>query len=307
MIDNSINLVTGTSTFSTDINFYLLALNVYNTPALANTAPGARIKQSKIYISNVLVRDFIPVRVGSVGYLYDRVSKRLFGNKGTGNFVLGQDVDSELQQIYQNKLIEGVDYETADWLKYTNWSKPEGENALLGAYLICNLKVTTILNFTLKLGETIRMNNSDVELIVRSSTRTYYIRRSYFNNNIAIYSPASTIISNNYNLGTELDFLITDEGLFVNDVHLINEKIEYINQFGNYRRSCTGSISRVTTEEGVDVLVPCTLLHSIPRNLDAQCKERVAGECGMIDLISGKFYGNVANSGTFTVENDNNE
>jgi len=58
--------------------------------------------------------------------------------------------------------------------------------------------------------------------------------------------------------------------------------------------------------DGVTRYVPCQLIRSIPRNLDAQCKERQAGECGMIDLISGKFYGNIANSGTFTVENDNN-
>ena len=56
--------------------------------------------------------------------------------------------------------------------------------------------------------------------------------------------------------------------------------------------------------DGVTRYVPCTLLRSISRNLDAQCKERVAGECGMIDLISGKFYGYVANSGSFTVMND---
>lgn len=36
--------------------------------------------------------DFIPVRKGTVGYLYDRVSGALFGNAGTGDFVLGQDV-----------------------------------------------------------------------------------------------------------------------------------------------------------------------------------------------------------------------
>ena len=42
-----------------------------------------------------LVRDFIPVRVGSganaVGYMYDRVSGELFGNAGTGAFVIGPD------------------------------------------------------------------------------------------------------------------------------------------------------------------------------------------------------------------------
>lgn len=39
-----------------------------------------------------LVFDAIPVRVGTVGYMYDRVSGQLFGNSGTGDFVLGPDV-----------------------------------------------------------------------------------------------------------------------------------------------------------------------------------------------------------------------
>lgn len=51
-----------------------------------------RLRSCKIYLNGVLVRDYIPVRRGTVGYLYDRVSGRLFGNAGTGDFVLGQDV-----------------------------------------------------------------------------------------------------------------------------------------------------------------------------------------------------------------------
>lgn len=39
-----------------------------------------------------MLRDFIPVRVGTVGYMYDRVSRQLFGNRGTGDFILGPDV-----------------------------------------------------------------------------------------------------------------------------------------------------------------------------------------------------------------------
>lgn len=35
--------------------------------------------------------DLILVRVGNVGYMYDKVSGKLFGNMGTGNFVLGND------------------------------------------------------------------------------------------------------------------------------------------------------------------------------------------------------------------------
>lgn len=39
-----------------------------------------------------LLFDAIPVRVGTVGYLYDRVSRTLFGNAGSGSFTLGADV-----------------------------------------------------------------------------------------------------------------------------------------------------------------------------------------------------------------------
>lgn len=46
----------------------------------------------KIYQNGTLVRDYITVRKGTVGYLYDRVSGKLFGNAGTGDFVLGADV-----------------------------------------------------------------------------------------------------------------------------------------------------------------------------------------------------------------------
>lgn len=35
----------------------------------------------------------IPVRIGNVGYLYETVSQQLLENKGTGNFILGPDVN----------------------------------------------------------------------------------------------------------------------------------------------------------------------------------------------------------------------
>lgn len=49
---------------------------------------------------------------------------------------------------------------------------------------------------------------------------------------------------------------------------------------------------------------PCQLLRPIPATLDANGKARVAGECGMYDAVSGKFFGNVASTGSFTVTND---
>jgi len=57
--------------------------------------PGAttqRIYRCKLWRdSSTLAHDFVPLRIGSVGYLFDRVSGQLFGNAGTGDFVLGPD------------------------------------------------------------------------------------------------------------------------------------------------------------------------------------------------------------------------
>lgn len=37
--------------------------------------------------------NFIPVRIGQVGYMYDTIHKVLYGNAGTGAFTLGSDID----------------------------------------------------------------------------------------------------------------------------------------------------------------------------------------------------------------------
>lgn len=51
-----------------------------------------KLYSCNIYDNGNLIREFIPVRVGTIGYLYDRVSKTLFGNSGSGSFTLGPDV-----------------------------------------------------------------------------------------------------------------------------------------------------------------------------------------------------------------------
>lgn len=51
-----------------------------------------RVGKVKIYDGDKLKRDFIPVRVGQVGYMYDKVSGQLFGNVNTDNFIIGNDI-----------------------------------------------------------------------------------------------------------------------------------------------------------------------------------------------------------------------
>lgn len=51
-----------------------------------------RVYYFRIKRGSTVLRDFIPVRVGTVGYLYDKVGGQLFGNAGSGAFTLGADV-----------------------------------------------------------------------------------------------------------------------------------------------------------------------------------------------------------------------
>ena len=50
-----------------------------------------RISSFKIERNGVVILDFMPVRKNNVGYMYDKVSGQLFGNQGTGQFIIGPD------------------------------------------------------------------------------------------------------------------------------------------------------------------------------------------------------------------------
>ena len=56
------------------------------------TRCSSRFYSAQFFRNGILIRDYIPVRVGTVGYLYDRVSGQLFGNAGSGSFSYGSDL-----------------------------------------------------------------------------------------------------------------------------------------------------------------------------------------------------------------------
>lgn len=78
------NVLTGTAYNAASGEFVLL--RIPNEPNCIG-----KLYSTKVYLNSTLVRDMIPVRVGQVGYMYDKVSGQLFGNSGTGDFVLGPD------------------------------------------------------------------------------------------------------------------------------------------------------------------------------------------------------------------------
>ena len=60
------------------------------TPFATNCFTG-KIRRIEWSRNGTPIRSYVPLCIGSVGYLFDRVSGQLFGNAGTGDFVLGPD------------------------------------------------------------------------------------------------------------------------------------------------------------------------------------------------------------------------
>jgi len=77
------------SSFTTDVDITLFAINRLDIGVWHESS--VRIYNIFIDNGNKLL-NLIPVRVGQVGYMYDKVSGQLFGNAGTGDFVLGPDI-----------------------------------------------------------------------------------------------------------------------------------------------------------------------------------------------------------------------
>lgn len=71
--------------------FYLFCLAEISGQAVGRQWP-QRIFASKLSVGGVPYFDLIPVRIGNTGYMYDKVSGQLFGNSGTGDFILGPDI-----------------------------------------------------------------------------------------------------------------------------------------------------------------------------------------------------------------------
>ena len=78
--------------FSQDKTLPLFGAKVISTTTNARSNAGTRCYYAKFISNGQVVGDFIPVRVGNVGYMYDKVSGKLFGNLGSGNFILGPDI-----------------------------------------------------------------------------------------------------------------------------------------------------------------------------------------------------------------------
>lgn len=71
-------------------NIFLLCGN--NNGTAVNPVIEFKFGYFKVWRGDLPVMDLIPVRVGSEGCMYDKVTGTLFHNAGTGDFILGNDI-----------------------------------------------------------------------------------------------------------------------------------------------------------------------------------------------------------------------
>ena len=86
------NLTLTGNTVSASANLFLFAYNKYD----GNTHANLRIFACKIYESGVLIRNYVPCyrKNDNVAGLYDLVTNEFYTNVGTGEFVVGADIES---------------------------------------------------------------------------------------------------------------------------------------------------------------------------------------------------------------------
>lgn len=158
----------------------MFAINSDNQP---NNLARMRLYSLKIYSNGVLVRDFIPVRFTneqgqSEGAMYDRVTRRLFRNSGTGEFIVGPDVAKPIMALhfYQSTPppITALNYERNgliamwDGIENAGWGKHDTNNRLINLVengLFGDISGGTIaanyLDITTRLGSSVSSNLSD--------------------------------------------------------------------------------------------------------------------------------------------------
>ena len=244
------------------------------------------------------------------------------------------DSDNLVKLVYQRKdaLIEGEDYDKYHWLKGRN-----------GAYINTEHKLQALVDTFIVQGkyDGILRNPSGYEQaicgVVENVSYTengiwdyIYISQSNYIKPVLFYTNGNNFYYNEPLKQQTNEFLVIlkpdGENYYVEnngvgktfsthgvqdkqlgDVYLFTRNSMNIPSQAS-ERYFHGDIAyfRITDPTFVTDklhLIPCKLLKPVPKWLDANGIRRQVGECGMIDLVSGKFYGNVNSVGTFTVEN----
>ena len=242
--------------------------------------------------------------------MYNSVNGLFYGNvASSGKFTV------------EPSLVEGVDYERHKWLvgDGSAYIKIKGytRNEYWTIRTKCRVRGAGAINQYSQIYGATYYNNiygawslfsypNVTAILMRSSSASSYSDISFnynYNDVISITDEHNSITINNITKST-----IADRVYFDNDEFWLFSMYDNRYIMSNpTSRIADADISNFTiTGNGTTVLdlVPVRLLRPLPSYLDANGKARHQFECGMLDLKTMKFYGNVNTSGNFTVSDN---
>lgn len=140
-----------------DISDFRLFGNYYNQ----STSYPIKFHNFRIKKNDTIMYDLIPVRVGTTGYMFDKISRQLFGNNGTGNFILGSDIVSD--KPYDSE----IEYLASDSSAYINTGVSGANNNLIisGEFIY-----DTHVNYGAIYGNYVSDSNNGTRLILSETS-----------------------------------------------------------------------------------------------------------------------------------------
>ena len=275
---------TAYSTAFTTPGTLLLGGTSSGMPSAANNFYG-KIYACKIWQGGVLVRDYIPVRKGTVGYLYDRVSGLMkpFGNAGTGDFVVGPDVVP----------VEYIESHGTEWI---------------------DTGVPCVDGYTFKADFMYTRKASTYNYIAGSNggsttNRLYFTRLSNIDNTFRM--------TYNDSLTSTYTGVSVNQRIAVTTIAKVGEQKVYVNGALVYEDTRSSSVNTgmniylfAASNPGASIITgECAAkmyaaqLYSGTNLLRSFCPVRVGTEGAMMDTLTRRIYRN-AGTGAFTYGND---
>lgn len=185
------------------------------------------------------------------------------------------------QYVAVEELVEGVDYQKYDWLVT--------QKARIRISQKCE-----------KMRLIARTNRENSDLCLINGETSFGVT-----DRIYIYQDRQFVYSNySVTYGIDIEFLVNINGIYINGVKRGFGRAIDSFIFPSMYSTNNGIFYIKEVDFDEHILSPCQLLQPIPAKLDSQGIARAAGECGMIDSVSRKFYGNNNTTGVFSVYND---
>lgn len=228
----------------------------------------------KITVGTTLKYDLIPVRVGQVGYMYDKVSRQLFGNSGSGNFILGNDIPTSydaqveyLQSSGTQYIDTGLKIASGDIITLVFQTVGTQSTAFFG----CRTSSSS--------GKCVIGSGSSSTIIYASLGSTANTKLADFDQN------KHTIV-----LNTDTGKASIDGGSMVS--------------IGTYSANNLSALLFACNQDGVVSLNSSIKIYSLEISNKLSLIPVRVGQAGyMYDTISGNYYGNKG-SGSFILGND---